>query len=312
LAPPRKRNRAAAAVSSCFAVARCVGRVWRRRQQFPRHYTAGHMRCCQICSLLRPQLSGQMGKCCDQDGSSKMRAFGMSTMQYCGTSFARIALTSLFGTLTAFGLNGAVLAAGTCIEGPNLNAGQGHWYYRADRINHRKCWYVMETELKTHDDQPLGPTPSQTSPPNLTFFSWLTSGAPSAGMQPTNTPESRAPPAAVRTLKVVRAVAKNEQWRPARAASAVMRSGAKKESLLPPVTPRGTLKIAHLGPNERSRLARPPAAKGVASAERNQQSASRLSTKHAEQVNSQPPDQAAQDALFLEFLRWKELQKSSK
>jgi len=45
-----------------------------------------------------------------------MRAFGMSTMQYCGTSFARIALASLFGTLTTFGLNGAVLAAGTCIE----------------------------------------------------------------------------------------------------------------------------------------------------------------------------------------------------
>jgi hypothetical protein len=31
-----------------------------------------------------------------------------------------------------------------------------------------------------------------------------------------------------------------------------------------------------------------------------------------EQVNSRPPDPAAQDALFLEFLRWKELQKSVK
>jgi hypothetical protein len=37
-----------------------------------------------------------------------------------------------------------------------------------------------------------------------------------------------------------------------------------------------------------------------------------LSAQHAEQVNSQQPDQAAQDALFLEFLRWKELQKSAK
>jgi hypothetical protein len=130
-----------------------------------------------------------------------MRAFGMSTTQYCDTSFAPIALASLFGTLTAFGLNGAVLAAGTCIEGPNLNAGQGHWYYRADRINHRKCWYVMETGLKTHDDQPLEPT----SPPNLTLFSWFTSGAASAGMQPSNTPESRAPPAALRMRATITA-----------------------------------------------------------------------------------------------------------
>jgi hypothetical protein len=31
-----------------------------------------------------------------------------------------------------------------------------------------------------------------------------------------------------------------------------------------------------------------------------------------EQVNARPLDPAAQDALFLEFLRWKELQKSVK
>jgi hypothetical protein len=31
-----------------------------------------------------------------------------------------------------------------------------------------------------------------------------------------------------------------------------------------------------------------------------------------EQVNSRPLDPAAQDALFLEFLRWKELQKGVK
>ena len=71
----------------------------------------------------------------------------MSAMQN-DTLYVRVALATLLGTLTAFGLNDAVVAAGACIEGPNLNAGQGgHWYYRVDRINHRKCWYVME--LKT-------------------------------------------------------------------------------------------------------------------------------------------------------------------
>jgi hypothetical protein len=201
----------------------------------------------------------------------------MSTMQYYDTLFVRVVLASLLGTLTAFGLIGEVLAAGTCIEGPNLNAGQGrHWYYRVDPINHRKCWYVMETGLKT-DDLPLQPTPSPTPPLNLTLFSWFTAlgaslpGSASAGMQPGSTPESRVPSAA----------------------------------------PRGNMKVVHAVPTERSRPARPPETKGAATAERNQQS-SRSSAEHAEQVNSQPADQAAQDALFLEFLRWKELQKSVK
>jgi hypothetical protein len=200
----------------------------------------------------------------------------MSTTQY-DTSFVRVVLVSLLGTLTAFGLNGAVLAAGTCIEGPNLNAGQGrHWYYRVDRINHRKCWYVMEKGPKTHEDLPLEWSP--TSPPSFTLFSWFTSlgaglpGSASAGMQPSTAEESRVSPPAL----------------------------------------RGTLKVVHPVPSEPSRPARPPETKSAATAERNQQSPSRSSAELAEQVNSQPPDQAAQDALFLEFLRWNELQKSVK
>jgi len=198
------------------------------------------------------------------------------TMQYYDTLFVRVALASLLGTLTAVGLNGAVRAAGTCMEEPNLNAGQGrHWYYRVDRINHRKCWYVMEIGLKTYLDPPLEPTPSPTSSPNLTLFSWFTSlgaglpGSASSSMQPST------------------------------------------QSPVPSAAPRGTMKVVHAVPNERSRPARPPETKGPAAAELNQQS-SRSSAGHAEQVNSQPPDQAAQDALFLEFLRWKELQKGLK
>jgi hypothetical protein len=72
------------------------------------------------------------------------------------------------------------------------------------------------------------------------------------------------------------------------------------------------MKVVHAVPNERSRPARRPETKGVTTAERNQQSPSRSPAEHVEQVNSPPADQAAQDALFLEFLRWKDLQKSVK
>jgi len=213
-----------------------------------------------------------------------LRALGsahakMSTMQYYDTSFVRVVSASLLGTLTALGLNSAVLAAGTCIEGLNLKAGQGgRWYYGVDRVNHRKCWYVRETGLKTHEGAPLEPTPSPTSTPNSTLSSWFTSlgagppGSASAGRRPSTTRESRVPPTA----------------------------------------PSEARKVVHAVPKERPRPARRSETKGAATADRNQQNPSRSSAEHAEQINTRPPDQAAQDALFLEFLRWKELQKSVK
>jgi hypothetical protein len=84
-----------------------------------------------------------------------------------------------------------------------------------------------------------------------------------------------------------------------------------RESRVPPTAPSEALKVVHAVPKERSRPARRSETKGAVTAERNQQSPSRSSAEHAEQV-MQTPDQAAQDALFLEFLRWKELQKSVK
>jgi hypothetical protein len=236
----------------------------------------------------------------------------MSTMHHYDTSSVRVAVASLLGTLTAFGLNGAVVAAGTCMEGPNLNAGQGlHWYYRVDRISHRKCWYVMETGLKANEAPPSEPTHSPTTLPYFPLFSWFAPlgggppGSASVGMQPNITID--VPSAAPReTLKVVHAV-RSERSR--QSASAGMQSSATKESLVPPAAGRGNMKFVHAARNEWSR---PAETKSTATAERNQSSPSLLSAERAEQVNSQSPDQAAQDALFLEFLRWNELRKSMK
>ena len=212
-----------------------------------------------------------------------MRALGsahakMSEMKHCNTSFVRVVSASLLGALIALGLNGAVPAAGTCIEGPNLKAGQGgHWYYWVDRVDNRKCWYVADTRVKTHEGAPSEPTPSPTSTPNSTLSSWFTSlGAGPPG-----------------------------------SASAVAQPSSIRESRVPHTAPSKTLKIVHAIPNQRPGPARRPETKGIATAERNQQPPSRSSAERTEHT-SQPPDRAAQDALFLEFLRWKELQKRMK
>jgi hypothetical protein len=178
----------------------------------------------------------------------------MGIMQYCDTSSLRVAVASVLGTLTAFGLNGAVLAAGTCMKAPNLNAGQGvHWYYRFDRINHRKCWYAMETGLETSEDPPLEPTHSPTTPLYLTLFSWFT-------------PLGGGPPGS---------------------ATAGMQPKANKD--VPSATPREALKAVHAARNERSRPAPPTETKNTGTVERDQPSASLSSAEHAEKVKSACP-----------------------
>jgi hypothetical protein len=219
-----------------------------------------------------------MGKFCDrrveQDRASGSASAKMNTMQYYNTSFVRIASANLLGILTALGLNGTGLAASTCIEGPKAG---GHWDFRVDPVNHRKCWYLTGTGLKTHEGARLQPTPSPTSTPNSTLLSWFASlsagppGSVSPGRQPSTT----------------------------------------RELGVPPTAPSEALQIVHTVPKKRLRPVRLDS-KGATTAERNQQFPSRSSGEHAEQINTQPPDQATQDALFLEFLRWKELQKSVK
>jgi hypothetical protein len=52
-------------------------------------------------------------------------------------------------------------AAADCAGQPNLQEADGHWYYRIDRLNHRKCWYLqpqIQSAESTSADSKLGVT----------------------------------------------------------------------------------------------------------------------------------------------------------
>jgi hypothetical protein len=85
-----------------------------------------------------------------------------------------------------------------------------------------------------------------------------------------------------------------------------------RESRVPPIAPSEALNGVQVVPRKRPRPGGSSETKRAPTAERHQQPLYRSSAEHSEQINEQPPDQAAQDALFLECLRWKELQKSVK
>jgi hypothetical protein len=55
--------------------------------------------------------------------------------------------------VTGFAVSPA-LAADECLSKPNAAPGQGqHWYYRLDRANQRKCWYLGATGQNVRRDQ---------------------------------------------------------------------------------------------------------------------------------------------------------------
>jgi hypothetical protein len=69
-------------------------------------------------------------------------------MSILARSPARLADAAIQRTLAALIILGAAPTASSaadCVERPNLQAAQdGHWYYRVDLRNHRKCWYLQQ------------------------------------------------------------------------------------------------------------------------------------------------------------------------
>jgi hypothetical protein len=67
-------------------------------------------------------------------------------MPKCVIAFIPAVAAGLFSPVIAFSPN-PVLAADDCIEQPNREPGPGgHWSYRTDRVNNRKCWHLTEPE----------------------------------------------------------------------------------------------------------------------------------------------------------------------
>jgi hypothetical protein len=68
---------------------------------------------------------------------------------------------SSLAVLIMLGAAPASAAATACVGQPNLReSNDGHWYYRVDRLNHHKCWYLQG------ESQPVASSPTA---PNVTM-----------------------------------------------------------------------------------------------------------------------------------------------
>jgi hypothetical protein len=169
----------------------------------------------------------------------------------------------------------ATLAADDCLAGPNRPPHRqgGHWYYRVDHAANRKCWYLVEPAARGPAADAPEPQPASEAAPQLTFgsiFSAFAAGFPraTAGAQPDPTTGD------------------------ARITQTARPDDPRNDAIAPGRSPRIARRpdaVAALVPKPRRPAhARPPA-------------------EHADE-QAVPPAQAERDALFQEFLKWRQRQ----
>jgi hypothetical protein len=192
---------------------------------------------------------------------------------------------AVIGSLAAAMLlcpNWAAWAAGECISRPDQQVNQpGHWYYYADRVHHRRCWFfepkATASPLSSADRVPAPNTESQQS-----WFSRFASDvAKTFYIEPQQTSISAFSPELPRNSI------------PDNSSTATKLTSSKRST---------TNKIES---RERSQIEPPlpPATSGVASTERQDQSPQQAKAEKNEKPSGQLTDTERQ-ALFDDFLKW--------
>lgn len=169
--------------------------------------------------------------------------------------------------------SGVAAAANECIAEPtSKTTGGGHWYYRSDRDNNRRCWFLVEPGSRTPQVEAPQAQPSPDAAPQPTFSSFFSSLA--ALFTKTNPAETQQDPA---------------------------RSDAPIKQTMHPNAPRNG------DGGRRTRVADRPDANATLGRKQHRRSSTQL--QNADEQRPAPArNQAEQDALFQEFLRWKQRQ----
>jgi hypothetical protein len=178
------------------------------------------------------------------------------------------------GLLVMLGTNCAALAADDCLAGPDRPpALGGHWYYRLDQAANRKCWYLVGPAARAPAAGVPAPPPVSEAPPLPTlgsFFSSLSAGFPGS-------PTAPQPDTTTGDARIMQ----NARPDDPRIDEATL--GRQPRVARRPVSEASLVPKPH-----RPAHARPPA-------------------EHADE-QAAPPSQAERDALFQEFLKWRQRQ----
>jgi hypothetical protein len=209
-------------------------------------------------------------------------------------SFASAVSTKLLAAvIVAIAIHPAY-AADTCVTTPSLRADQsGHWYYRVDRVNHRRCWYLQASGTQADSTASLPATTPPSASPQPNPMSWLSSvvalltGTGSTGAEQGVT---------TRDARIAQTTSEGSLTRRSRAARRVEPAGADIKR----IALRDT------------RVVESKAASTPSLVEQTLPPASLPSQEWSKAQERAPSLQVVEhEALFREFLRWQERQSSA-
>jgi hypothetical protein len=173
----------------------------------------------------------------------------------------------LFVAVIVLGADRTAVAADDCLAGPDRPpAPGGHWYYHLDHASDRKCWYLVEPGARAPTAEAVQPQPAPEPPPQPGFGALFSTL--SAGFSGPTTAQPATPDA--------------RSPQPAPADDLKNTEAAPARDLHPAHRPAA---VAALAPKPHQ--SRPPLA-------------------HPDERAPASSDQAERDALFQEFLRWRE------
>jgi hypothetical protein len=160
------------------------------------------------------------------------------------------------------------LAAGDCFAAPTRPPGPGgHWYFRLDRAKNRNCWYLVEPDVRRPTAEAPQPPAEPAAQPFGSLFSLMGLSSPATGPQP------------------------DPANNPGRIGETARPDDPRNDGATQGSRPRMTRHPdaqAALTPKPR----RPPPARPPAD--------------HADEQPASSPERAERDALFQEFLRWRD------
>jgi hypothetical protein len=175
----------------------------------------------------------------------------------------------LFAAVIVLSTNHATFAADDCLTEPNRPAQGGHWYYHSDPATNRKCWYLVEAGARPPTADAPEAQPS-IPPPQQTFGAFFSSlGWSIPGAQPDATTGDP---------RIVQAARPDE------------------------------IKNDNRSPNRQTRTAQHPDAVAELTPKPHRPARPRPPAEQADERPAAAPNQAKGDALFKQFLQWKEHQ----
>jgi len=199
--------------------------------------------------------------------------------------------------------NSPVSAADECIGKPNLELKQaGHWYYRTDRVRHRRCWLFETSEVPDSVPSSADQVPAAKADSESWFFHFAAGLAQVFSSQPNQT-SILAFSAEQKQSNISAFSSEPQQSSMSSFSSEPQQRGILDKSS----TVTNTASLRHPRANkiarrERSRIDSPPTTSGLASARHDQMLVQ--GTPEKDDKLSRQLTAAERQALFEEFLKW--------